>query len=371
MRILHLADLHLGWQPDWLGEKSRERAGERDTLLSRAADFALDKGHDIQVVTIAGDLFETHRPPRALVEHTLRELERMVNGGLFVVTVPGNHDEITYVDSVYRVEQERWPGVLAVNPHPAEIARFEREGKTAAFYGLAYTAGITKTAVPLHEFPKNKADLHIGIFHGSLDWDAGDRSLPISGSAAGNAGYDCFVLGHFHQPSVRYLGRTVACYAGATEAKTFHDPGCAAFTVVTLKEVVTVEQVPVFCRPCFTKTLDVSLCDRPEDVADAIRMLADSQAMVRVILTGVSQFFIPAADLRERLAHLFYHLDVEGEGLFLHDKIIMSLAKEPTIRGLFVRNLLKRLEAAESAAEQDVVRRALLRGIAALQGGGS
>ena len=110
MRILHLADLHLGWQPEFLGEKKDERARERDSLLARAADFALDAKNDINAVLIAGDLFETHRPPRPLVEMAIAQLQRLQRGGLFILTVPGNHDEITYHDSVYRAEGHRWPG---------------------------------------------------------------------------------------------------------------------------------------------------------------------------------------------------------------------------------------------------------------------
>ncbi len=55
------------------------------------------------MVIIAGDLFETHKPEPALVEEVVAQLERLERAGVAVVTVPGNHDEITYADSVYRV----------------------------------------------------------------------------------------------------------------------------------------------------------------------------------------------------------------------------------------------------------------------------
>lgn len=370
MRILHLADLHLGWQPEFPEERKEERKKERDSFLARATEFALDKRNEIDVVVIAGDLFETHRPAPPLAEYAINRLQALENAGLFLLTVPGNHDEITYHDCVFRREASRWPGVLARNPMPDVLARFERDGKTAAFYGLAYTGGVTRTSPPLSHFPKVAADYHIGVLHGSLGWDTGDRSLPIDTRAVAQSAYDCFALGHLHSHTVRFLGRTVACYAGAAEAKSFSDPGTGRFTVLTLDGQVRVEQFDAGCRPCVTRTVDLRLCYGISDVEREIRNMADNTAMVRVILKGGAGFRADAAELSERFSHLFYYLRVESEGYGFTAEYIEELAAEPTIRGYFVKNLLKRISLAEDDSEKEVLRRALLRGIAALQGGG-
>lgn len=371
MRILHLADLHLGWQPDFLGDKNGERTAERNLLLSRAADFALKRENKIDGVILAGDLFETHRPDRGLLEATLTQLERLVRAEKFVITVPGNHDEVSYRDSVFRLEAARWPGVLALNPNPAELACIERNGRKTAFYGLAYTAGVTRTSPPLHEFPRREAHHHIGVFHGSLDWDTGDRSLPISGDAVARSGYDYLALGHIHKHSLRTLGTVVACYAGAPEAKNFSDPGCGLFTVVTLNDGVRVETANAGCRPCLTRSLDLSYFDSPADLAEEIRSLADSQAMFQLTLTGMANFDTDATVLQQEFAHLFYYFQVESEGVFLHDTLINSLTEEPTIRGYFVRSMREHLRLAESEEERHILRRALRYGVAALRGGAS
>ncbi|MDW7650037.1 MAG: DNA repair exonuclease [Bacillota bacterium] len=369
MRVLHLADLHLGWQPEFLHDKKEERARERDNLLTRAANFALDAKNEICAVIIAGDLFETHRPPKALVESVLGQLQRLDRAGIFLLTVPGNHDEITYHDSVYRSEGHRWPGVLADNPLPQEIARLELAGRTTAFYGLAYTGGVTRTSPPLADFPKGEAHRHIGILHGSLNWDAGDRSLPIASDAVSRSGYDCLALGHIHGHSVRHLGKTVACYAGATEAKGFNDPGCGVFTILNLNDGVRVETADAACRPCLTYDLELSEFDTLQEVAEAVKSWADPEAIVRVALKGQANFQADADALQEDYAHLFYHLQVESAGIYLDDSIIAGLSAEPTIRGYFVKKMKARLEAAKNEEEKEVLRRALFRGVAALQGG--
>src|SRR5690606_25081667 len=79
IRILHLADLHLGWEPPW-SEIASERRLERDQRLGRAVDWALE--NEIDVVLIVGDLFETHRPPAGLVREVIAQLARLVAHGV-------------------------------------------------------------------------------------------------------------------------------------------------------------------------------------------------------------------------------------------------------------------------------------------------
>jgi DNA repair exonuclease SbcCD nuclease subunit len=369
VRLLHLADLHLGWKPEFLGELAAQRAGERDSLLERAVNFALDKRHEISAVLIAGDLFEAHRPPRAVLEPALRQLQRLVRGGVFLLTVPGNHDEITYHDSVYRAEAGRWPGVLVQRPSLGEVARLERDGQVYAFYSLAYHAGLTKTSPPLAEFPRGRADFHVGALHGTIDRGTGDRSLPISGDAIAASGYDCLALGHLHSYSARYLGGTLAVYAGACEAKTFSDPGTGCFTVISLPKPGDVVSYPAHCRPCLTKEVELNYCDNEADVISAVQRLADNQALLRVIFKGQATFNVDIDKIQAQCSSLFYHLELKSESLYVDFEKLRRLSGEPTILGLFVKNLLKRLEEAANEDEREIVRRALLRGEGTLSGG--
>jgi DNA repair protein SbcD/Mre11 len=367
VRILHLADLHLGWQPRFLNELCSERARERDAFLKRAIDFALDKNNRIAVVVIAGDLFETHRPEQAVLEMSLEQLNRLEKAGIFLITVPGNHDEISYRDSVYRREGSRWPGILVQNPQADQVACLENNGEKTAFYSLAYTSGITRTAQL--DFPRSEANRHIGIFHGSLDWDAGDRSLPLSGKSLAASGYSCVLLGHIHQHSVRTLGRVQAVYAGAAEAKSYDDPGTGFLTVVNLGEKVSVDTYDALCRPCFTHVLDISNCEGPDELGYLLEEIGNPQALAKVVLSGVAPFQPDTKVLLEQYKHRFYHLEIDSDGLFLSRSLIQAMATEPTIRGYFVRKMQERLEASADEQEIIVLNRALMRGVAALGGG--
>src|SRR6266581_8125129 len=95
MKILHTADWHVGKVL-----KGRDRHDEHVAVLASIVRAARDE--DVDVVLIAGDLFETAAPsPRAqgLVMRTLMALRE---DGRLVVAIAGNHDNQHLLDAVYR-----------------------------------------------------------------------------------------------------------------------------------------------------------------------------------------------------------------------------------------------------------------------------
>lgn len=386
LRLLHLADLHLGWNPRFLGPLAAERRRERDGLLERAVHFVLNE-QPVDLVVIAGDLFETHKPEAALIESTISQLERLERAGVVVVTVPGNHDEITYHDSVYRVHGRRWPGVLVHSPMPAHVETLSIQGSDVFIYGLAYTGGLTRTQPPIEQFPRVEGDgFHIAVFHGSLDWNAGERSLPLSSGALAAARYDYVALGHIHRPSQHKIGRGLAVYPGAIEGKGFNDPGVGVYTVAALSREdgtslgagvkIDIETFSARVRPIATVELDVTALEDVEAVYDRIKMEASSgnvgkDAIVRVRLVGGSRVALEADAIRARLTDEFYYVEVSDETTMLDEGVMESLAREPTVRGEFVRRMQMKLAAASDEGERALVAGALRRGLAALEGGSS
>ena len=85
MRLLHTADWHLGRTM-----RGRSRVPEFEAVLSEVCDIAVDE--DVDVFLVAGDIWDTMSPsPEAdrLLNSTLR---RLVQAGIDVVLVAGNHD---------------------------------------------------------------------------------------------------------------------------------------------------------------------------------------------------------------------------------------------------------------------------------------
>ncbi len=319
-------------------------------------------------MVIAGDLFETHRPGDALVRSVLEQLLRLREAGVHVITTPGNHDEITYANSVYHAYADGWPGMLVMNPTTEHVGSLTVGGERVHVYSLAYTGGITPAHAPIGDFPKQEEPgFHLAVFHGTLG--TGDaRSLPLDRGALGSAGYDYVALGHIHLPSETTLGRTPVVYSGCQEGKGFDDPGVPHWTVVEVAgERVKVTREPLAVQPITVHELDLTPLDTVAEVEEAILALACSDTLMRVRLTGSLHFLLDAENLEGRFQRAFYHLEVRDESDAISEELLRTWAAERTIRGVFVKRMWDELKRSGTEAERQRVTRALRYGVRALR----
>jgi DNA repair protein SbcD/Mre11 len=372
-RILHLADLHLGWRPRDLDDaRAGVRRDRRDALLAEAVRTALEERVD--VVIIAGDLFETFDPDPALVERVLGQLERLTAVGIDVVTVPGNHDELTYAASVYRQAAERWPGVLITSPMPAKAATLDVDGEALHIYGLAYTGGVTDVASATSRLPlREGAGTHVFVAHGTLvgaggTLAAGERSLPLDRTAFATAGYDYVALGHLHAPARHRLGTSIALYPGCVGGKGLDDLGSRHWVVADVSPGrATVRGVQARVQPMRHLTIDVTGLDGPDAVREAVLEAADEDALVRIQLVGALPGPVHVGALEAGCRDAFFHLEVRDATTTVSEALLDAWEAAPTVRGAFVRRLRRRLELAADDVERGRVTRALLHGVDALQ----
>ncbi|NLC76702.1 MAG: DNA repair exonuclease [Clostridia bacterium] len=373
IRFLHLSDLHLGWRPRFMEEtEARKVQAERDRVLKEAVDYALVPEHRIDLIIIAGDLFETHAPEQELTELVIRELGRCVQAGKEVITVPGNHDEITYRDSVYRQEQERWPGILVTNPMPDLVAQPEIRGQKVFVYSLAYTGGLTRARPPIRDFPRVEGEgFPLAVFHGSYNWDAGDRSLPLDPDALAGVGYHYIALGHFHLHQTYRMGPGLGVYPGMNAGKGFHDRGVGRLLVGEWQpeQDIRLEQVPVPVPVFEQRVVDVSDISHPAQLADLVKSQGSREAMVQIELRGIAGFPLDPEWLRKRCRDSFRYLEIANNAYYLSEEQLEHLSREKTITGFFLSRMKDRLAEAGSEEERKLLNRALTQGILALRGG--
>ena len=95
MKILHTSDWHVGKVL-----KGRDRYDEHAAVLGSIVRTARDE--DVDVVLIAGDLFETAAPNAKAQGLVMRTLLALREDGRQVVVIAGNHDNQDLLDAVYR-----------------------------------------------------------------------------------------------------------------------------------------------------------------------------------------------------------------------------------------------------------------------------
>jgi DNA repair exonuclease SbcCD nuclease subunit len=93
MKIAHVADVHLGHRR--FGEVTVGMRNQREQDVSDAWRAAIDGilAQDVQLVLIAGDIFDTGRPSVAAITDGMRGVARLVKAKIPVLAVSGQHDE--------------------------------------------------------------------------------------------------------------------------------------------------------------------------------------------------------------------------------------------------------------------------------------
>src|SRR5690606_33868196 len=119
MKILHTADWHLGKKLDGIS-----RMKEQIEVLDEIVDIADQEAVDM--VLIAGDLFDTFTPNTEAVELFCKTLKRLSNNGKRpVVAISGNHDAPNFIDAPDPLAREC--GIILIGHPNAAITPFELE----------------------------------------------------------------------------------------------------------------------------------------------------------------------------------------------------------------------------------------------------
>jgi exonuclease SbcD len=158
MKILHTADWHVGKVL-----KNQPRIDEQRVVLRDLVRVANDE--DVDLVLVAGDLFETAAPnPQAqgLVMHTLMALRAE---GRHVVVLAGNHDNSRLVQDVYRpVLGELGMHVVGTPQRPdrgGTVTLTTRSGEravVAALPFLSHRSAVRAAEVLLHAPSQHNQD---------------------------------------------------------------------------------------------------------------------------------------------------------------------------------------------------------------------
>ena len=148
MKIVHLADTHLGFRQLHRVNDAGRNVREQDVYDAFADAIEIAIGLDPDAVIHAGDLFDSYHPSSAALGAALDGFTRLREAGIPMVVIAGNHStpRVTAAEHIFgvlgrfgsvhvvhgapqivRIEGRGRPGVLAVHaiPHdndPAAVA---------------------------------------------------------------------------------------------------------------------------------------------------------------------------------------------------------------------------------------------------------
>lgn len=234
MRVMHTSDWHVGRM-----FHGRDLLTDQESVLGGLADLVVDQRVD--VVVVAGDLYDRAVPSGEAIAACTRILSRIRQAGAQLVIIPGNHDSATRLGAFGEFAAA---GGLHLRTRIADVARpillDDRYGPVA-FYGIPYlepeptrhafggatgpghqgvlTEAMRRVRADLADRPGARSVVLSHAFVTGGQRSESERSIATGGvelvSGSVFDGVDYVALGHLHGPQelahhLRYSGSPLA-----------------------------------------------------------------------------------------------------------------------------------------------------------------
>lgn len=253
MKLLHVADLHIGKRVNGLSMIDEQR-NAIDQIVSIA------EGEGVAGVLVAGDVFDRPIPSREALEVCEQLFSRLTDAGIPVFVVPGNHDSPQQLAFCSMLLESA--GLHIAKAFDGTIDRhvIEEDGERACIHLLPFVRPTdVRMALPDHAdqvsshedavrvaLSQDELDPHavnVLVAHqfvtasGSQPQTCDSELISVGGSDNVDASvfdaYDYVALGHLHGP--QYVGREEVRYSGSPLMYSFsevsHRKGVTLLTI--------------------------------------------------------------------------------------------------------------------------------------------
>ena len=356
-KIIHAADFHLdsafGGLPT---EKARERRRESRELIDRLARLVLEEG--AEVLLLSGDLFDGER----VFPETLERLSDVLASlPCPVFIAPGNHDPYTAI-SPYALRS--WPENVHIF-HREDLEAVNLPDLDCVVHGAAFTSQARTDQVLAGFTAPRDGRTHLLCLHGDVG-APGSAYGPVLREQLAASGLHYAAMGHIHQYSgIQRDGNTCWAYPGCPEGRGFDEPGDRGVLAGNVDaEGAALRFVPLCRRRYLILEADVT----GKSPGEALEAAAPgSEDICRIIFTGeTDEAGIDLPALESAYRDRFYSLELRDRTRPAQS--LWERAGEDTLRGLFLREMKRRYDAAPGEEAREEITLAVRFGLAALEG---
>jgi len=358
IKILHAADFHLDSPFDSLSdEKARERRREqREMFLSLGGICERER---VEAVLLPGDLLDSDRSGFETSE-LLLEVFGNIRAEVFIA--PGNHDFVS-PRSPYSVL--KFPENVHIFTSP-EIKKLEFPDRGFTVWGAGF---INSTSPPLLTGLRAEGEgVRLMALHGDVNMPKSPYN-PVTEAEIAASNLDYLALGHVHSFSgVKKVGGTYYAYPGCPEGRGFDETGEKGILIGAVGSgVCDMKFMPLGGRKYEILTVDLSEAD---DAASAIISAVPRECgrdIYKIILQGEFDGELDLKRVSEAISDRFYAATIRDNTRIKRD--IWAKADEDTLRGLFLRSLRGKFDAAGTDEERERIVLAVRYGLSALENG--
>ncbi len=366
VKILHCADVHIGSAESSLGTIAESRRAE--TLITFEKIINLAKDSNIDILLIAGDLFNSNSIEKSFVDRVFECFSSIPD--IKIVYAAGNHDPLNS-DSPFK--RESLPDNLFVLDTKDCFVEFS--DLNTRVYGKSFKEVYMQG---VHRFSLNADDNYINLMciHGEIRSDLGSDYNSITSDFIKSSNMDYIALGHVHKRSeIGKIGDTYVSYPGCPEGQGFDELGEKGVYIGEIsKDDCALQFVPVAKRMHLAENIDISGLSSSNEIAEYILKTLKTKYpenyadnLYKIILIGAigDEVNLSLSEIATRLNDCLYFAKLRDKTEIKLD--FEALSHEKTLKGIFVKNMLSRIESADEN-QKEILTHALNIGIKAFSG---
>ena len=370
IRLLHTADVHLGAKFLGLGDKGAAQREQIRASFKKLISQAILENVDI--VLIAGDLFDANQQPRMNVDLVVEQFGLLAANNIPVCLIPGTHDCFDSSSIYKKVDfQKRCPNLTLFTDQGWNYEEFPSLGLTV--YGKPNFSNRSYNS-PLEGLKRlSESQYHVAMAHGSLNIPGviAEDDYVFTADEIQGSGMQYVALGHWHRPYACSSKGVVAWYSGPPEIISMDqkEPGSALIVTILDAGDVKVEPIQIGARCCDELEIDLSDLEDSSELRSKVAQGAKSNLVRKVILKGLrNEDMRPSPEeLEAELSDSFLYLRVTDQSHSRMAELPEDAYEGQLILARFLKLMKEHIEACEGE-DRELAEEALQYGLALLQG---
>ena len=351
VKLLHCADIHIGAAESFLGDKAELRRNE--TLLTFERIVEICRGNNVQILVIAGDLFDSNNIEPRFIEAVLEKIGTIPE--IKVVFAAGNHDPLNPMSPFLKYKLPKNLYVLDIKD---SVITFD--DLKLKVYGRSFETAFLEGENSFSFLPSDNDYINLLVQHGELKSDLNSKYNAITREFILSSKMDYIALGHIHKKTdIGKLGDTYFAYCGCPEGQGFDElDEKGVFLGEIGKNYCNLEFVSTAKRRHIHEKIDISNTTETEiapKILDTLfRNYGDdfNQNLYKIELIGdiSPETNINLTEITARIADRVYFVKVKNNTHLTLN--LNTLTEEKSLRGIFVKKMLKKIEMADESQKE-------------------
>lgn len=337
MKFVHIADLHFDTSFTQINDSNLGtlRRIDQRKVLKKVIEYI--KENEIDYLFIAGDLYEHKYIKESTIDYINNLFKEIEQTKIFIT--PGNHDP--YLKNSFYNKFKWNKNVFIFGPNITKV-----EDNNVNIYGYGFN-DFYYTNTEIENFKlEDEQKINILITHGTLNGtnNIDKQYNAISKSKLQEIGFDYVALGHIHKGNYNEEDKII--YPGSTISMGFDELGPHGMIVGDInKTSLNVKFIPLDDSEFKVINMDVTDFNSIDDLVQQIEALdINDQDYYEIYLIGRRKFEIDMYNLKKMITSTKI-IKIKNKTKVNYD--IEEIANENTLKGLYVQEILKRMNNSE------------------------